>query len=947
VNSKSMPGFFSLKHTRIKSPDSGDDEGESATNFISRFLSLKHTRIKGSDTTLQMILDTKDEMIGSDAIESEKKATTNHRESADTKEEFVTVESYTIESEKKATTNHRAADTKEEFVTVEPYDSSLDHVQDELNLLNLQLRLATLKFRNQHLTAESKELSGLVISDQEIEGIFDSFSARKDGEQADSQTFGETRQADAELIGEMKELAYQIRKTQARIDLRKRSSLEKGMHLLLEEISKTLSLSLFEYYTLIICLAPEIDIKYERLYAYLQDDITKKKPSLELCLRLLCSGLYERTMCRDILLNSNLFRFHFLEYLDTQPNMLSRPLRLHDHIVNYILEMNYLESLLGGKQVLYHLKLDRYSLVDYDNVSRFIKDYVTESQSIEISSHNEVKIRLKEYILNILGGYEIKNEGASESSNLQPIILLSGKEGSGRKSSVTSVLHSLNLKNTLLVLDMKTARNILPITGLEKIMEVAIREAIIKNSHMYIDNLSSILTEENEEKNFQTLERILWHIRDLKGKNQGTIIFVAWNTDDLDSSSIIDNFRHHTMFSQFNSLFIEFPSSISYEDEISIWHHYLDVYRNSILQVKSGAASITGAEDDELDVTKIATEMVSKFNFTIGEIERSVAMSVNESQFERGAGGRISKNIAIDSLYRACYLNSNRKLNRVSTRLNRRYLLNDIVLPSERKQQLIDVLNYLKHRNQVFYSWGFAEKLGLNNGLNILFSGESGTGKTMAAQIIANELKLEIYKIDLSMLVSKYIGETEKNIDRIFKEAETCNAVIFFDEADAIFGKRTEIRDSHDRYANIEVSYLLQKLEEHEQIVILASNLKHNIDEAFIRRMQFIIDFPFPGEGERFQIWKRVFPDQFKHLDKDIDWNFLAARFKTSGAMIRNIAITAAFLAASAYSPTLGMKHVVGAVKRELEKNGKPVIPSDFGEYYDMIKDSIAAKQAN
>ena len=171
-------------------------------------------------------------------------------------------------------------------------------------------------------------------------------------------------------------------------------------------------------------------------------------------------------------------------------------------------------------------------------------------------------------------------------------------------------------------------------------------------------------------------------------------------------------------------------------------------------------------------------------------------------------------------------------------------------------------MNIVKYKNEVFYDWGFEEKISLGKGLNIMFAGESGTGKTMAAGIIANELKLDLYKIDLSSIVSKYVGQTEKNINKIFNEAKTNNAILCFDEADAIFGKRLEVKAAQDRYANIEVNYLLQKLEEHEEIVILASNLAKNIDDAFIRRMHCWIEFSSPDKESRFKIWKNMFPDK-------------------------------------------------------------------------------------
>jgi len=201
----------------------------------------------------------------------------------------------------------------------------------------------------------------------------------------------------------------------------------------------------------------------------------------------------------------------------------------------------------------------------------------------------------------------------------------------------------------------------------------------------------------------------------------------------------------------------------------------------------------------------------------------------------------------------------------------------------------------------------------------------------MAASILANEMGLDLYRIELSQVVSKYIGETEKNLSRIFEAAEGSGVMLFFDEADAIFGKRTVVKDAHDRYANIEVSYLLQKIEEYDGPVVLASNFRKNIDEAFVRRLRFIVEFPFPDETIREMIWKKVFPDK-SPLEKEIDFAFLAKNFRLSGANIRNIALFAAFFAAED-GGTIAMKHIIRGIKRELQKEGKTYKPSDFGIY--------------
>jgi SpoVK/Ycf46/Vps4 family AAA+-type ATPase len=206
----------------------------------------------------------------------------------------------------------------------------------------------------------------------------------------------------------------------------------------------------------------------------------------------------------------------------------------------------------------------------------------------------------------------------------------------------------------------------------------------------------------------------------------------------------------------------------------------------------------------------------------------------------------------------------------------------------------------------------------------------------MAAGILAQSLGLDLYKIDLSSVVSKYIGETEKNLSQIFDEASTANVILFFDEADALFGKRSEVKDAHDRYANIEISYLLQKMEEYEGVAILATNLSQNLDEAFSRRMQFVIDFPFPAVADRARIWRALFPPQAPRAE-DIDVEFLARQFELAGGDIKNCVLAAAFLAAEE-GTAMSMAHLIQGVVREYGKIGRPLTRSSFGNYFQLAR---------
>ncbi|MDJ0838643.1 MAG: ATP-binding protein [Acidobacteriota bacterium] len=249
-----------------------------------------------------------------------------------------------------------------------------------------------------------------------------------------------------------------------------------------------------------------------------------------------------------------------------------------------------------------------------------------------------------------------------------------------------------------------------------------------------------------------------------------------------------------------------------------------------------------------------------------------------------------------------------------------------LVLPADQKATLHRVVDQINHRAQVYHNWGFASRSKRGLGISALFAGPSGTGKTMAAEVLAATLDMDLYRIDLSSLISKYIGETEKNLRRIFDAAETGGSILLFDEADSLFGKRSDVKDSHDRYANIEVSYLLQRMEAFRGLAILTSNLKDALDEAFLRRLRFTIDFPFPDRETRVKIWQRIFPEGTPTRGLKPE---MLARLNVAGGNIRNIAMSAAFLAARDHSPVT-MKHMLEATKNEYKKLEKPLTTSEI-----------------
>jgi hypothetical protein len=283
------------------------------------------------------------------------------------------------------------------------------------------------------------------------------------------------------------------------------------------------------------------------------------------------------------------------------------------------------------------------------------------------------------------------------------------------------------------------------------------------------------------------------------------------------------------------------------------------------------------------------------------------------------------------SLWQACRAQCAWRMEDLAEKLTPFHTWDDIVLPQDTARQLREIAAQVAHRAEVYERWGFARNARRGRGISALFSGASGVGKTMSAEVLANHLELDLYRIDLAGVVSKYIGETEKNLRRIFDAAEQSGAILFFDEADALFGKRTEVKDSHDRYANIEVNYLLQRMEEYRGLAILATNRKSALDRAFLRRLRFLVDVPFPDKAHRRLIWEKSFPGDAPVGELDLDF---LARLEIAGGNIRNVALNAAFLAADR-GGRIEFDDVLHAVRREYSKIDKLMTESEFGRHYE------------
>jgi hypothetical protein len=328
---------------------------------------------------------------------------------------------------------------------------------------------------------------------------------------------------------------------------------------------------------------------------------------------------------------------------------------------------------------------------------------------------------------------------------------------------------------------------------------------------------------------------------------------------------------------------------------------------------RAGAAVSEGEVDD----------LALRFRFGFAEIHRAVRIAAGSADLRVDVAPAA---IGRDDLVRASRALAGADAGPLARLWRPRAHWSDLVLPPAVLEHLREIAAQMRNRTTVLELWRFDRRPGPAGGLHALFTGSSGTGKTLAAEVLAGELDLDLLRVDLAGVVSKYIGETEKNLDRVFRGAERADALLFFDEADALFGKRSEVKDAHDRYANLEVNYLLQRLEEYDGLVVLASNLPQNIDDAFTRRMRFILDFPVPDAPARRRLWKLHLPEAAP-LEPDVDLDVLADHYSITGGSIRTLLLNAAFLAAEEDTP-IGSRHLLHAARREYEKTGK-LYPGD------------------
>jgi AAA+ superfamily predicted ATPase len=627
-------------------------------------------------------------------------------------------------------------------------------------------------------------------------------------------------------------------------------------------LQQAFGLSTFDIDLVLIALAPEVDLRYERLYAYLQDDVMRKRPTVDLALNLLCASAEAKLLRREHFgTGAPLIRqglLHIVPDADrVEPPLLSQYLRLDAQIVHFLLGEAGLDPRLA-----------------------------TFCQLIEPS------VGLVELPLSLQTKQALKVLSIDAWQSHQPLqFYFQGPLGAGKRRTAEAI--AATLQTDLLVADLRRVLDLT--TAFDQTLRLLFREARFRNAVLYLPEVDR-----------------------LSGLDQG-----------IPYQRLLAELANDTGMTILAGMQPWVPVASGYSNVMSVSFAIPEfAQRQGCWQVHLAAAGVL-LDEPSLNV------LADRFRLTPGQIALAVTAACNESRW-RGAHGapdrplpQSNDRLTLDDLFAAARGQSGHDLQGLAHKLEPRYTWNDLVLPSDPLAQLREICNQVKYRRVVYGEWGFDRKLSLGKGVNVLFSGPPGTGKTMAAEVIANELQLDLYKIDLSQVVSKYIGETEKNLDRIFTAAQNANAILFFDEADALFGKRSEVKDAHDRYANIEIGYLLQKMEEYQGMAMLATNLRQNMDEAFVRRIGAIVEFPFPDAEYRQHIWEVIFP-QAAPLAEDVNFGILARQVKLAGGNIKNIALAAAFYAAEA-GEVIRMQHLIQAARREYQKLGRTWNESEWG----------------
>ncbi|MEM9218155.1 MAG: ATP-binding protein [Cyanobacteria bacterium P01_F01_bin.150] len=756
--------------------------------------------------------------------------------------------------------------------TLQPIDvkqyfhTSLEHILARLEWLDNLLRIQLERFKQ--IRPFDDRLQGLYVTDKDINELL-------------------TRPLGYPAWGNNQDIATHYKSAlehhHSQLLHLESESQKQGVRLRLVALQQKYGLSTTDVDLLLIALAPEIDLRYEKLYGYLQDDVTRKRPSIELALNVLSAGGVHTLNLRSRLSpHSPLIRHGLIQLTrdshQLQAAYLSDALCIHLSILRYLLELPGLD---GEMQICCTWSDHPGS----DRLASTTPSMDEAKQDLELPLSSSCRTLLKQ------GMAMLKRQQSG-------CLYLQGDAGVGQADGVVAIAR--HLSRSLLTVDLSQVIAIVSPAKFAIWWRDLTLAAWQNQALLYLISFDAIASAERTPLHQQLESAIA----------------------DYDEPIVVAGTQAWPFTT---SKVLPFVIPFTWPDFELRKHLWTETLVAHNLLADPSANLSTNASTDVSSSTEMIGALSDRFRLNVDQIRSAVAQAQQVLQWSTA---EVDLPLIEQCLFEAARTLSGEQHLSLAKKIRPRFTWNDIVLLPEQTQLLQALCNQVTHRPQVYNEWGFGRKLVLGKGVSALFAGPPGTGKTMAAEVMAHTLQLDLYKIDLSQVVNKYIGETEKNLSRIFDVAEQSNAILLFDEADALFGKRSEVKDSHDRYANLEVAYLLQKMEEYEGISILTTNLRQNLDDAFTRRIRFIIDFPFPEAKQRLKIWQAIWPQDLP-LSDDIKFQELAREFKLAGGSIRNIALGAAFLAA-ADAQSVQMVHLLKAIRQELQKMGRLVSEETF-----------------
>jgi SpoVK/Ycf46/Vps4 family AAA+-type ATPase len=776
----------------------------------------------------------------------------------------------------------------------EAYAGNEEHLWDELRRIDQLIRAQTLRWRLTIGESKPSRLWGMIhVTDAEVESYLESPFVPPGGLPEELEREMESYWRAAE------EMADSIR---ARLD-------QATSHddLRLVRLQRLFDLSDFERDILLVCLLSELDSRYRRLFGYLQDDASRTRPTVELALQTLYPIAREIAVARSAFdAESPLIRRRLIvlngDAHGDEP-LPMRSLRCDDRIANYLLGDDAVDGRLAGVISPGYASLPA---CESSSIGHSSRPSTLEAMRTQEASWDDLMIEPERLArLKALSQWwrEKRIQGGAQAT-----IFLHGPYGSGRQK--TALAFCATAQSQLLTANVESA---LRKGDWERTVDLCYREAMLRDAAVYWAGCETLL--DREQPSQQTPH--LWdYLVAAAGRFRGLTFFASRSSWDP---------AGHLRGSTF--LRLDFPAP-DFKLRQRIWEKHLSLQQDFAAAAPDRAA--------------LAKTLANAFQLSEGQVVDALASA-------RGLARQRDPHTAsltVEDIYEGCRRQSSRRLIAFAKRIEPRTNLtfDNLILPPSNKRQLEELRTRISYQKRLLSETGFERRLSLGKGLIALFTGSSGTGKTMAAELLARDQGVDLYKVDLSAVISKYVGETEKNLSRVFDEAEDCNAMIFFDEADAIFGKRGKVEDARDRWANIEVNYLLQRVEEYSGTVILASNLRQNIDEGFLRRIHVIVEFPFPESQARFSIWRGMFPPEVNRPN-DEELRSLAEIFRLPGGSIRNIVVDAASRAlgeANGNAPAIKLRHLVLSTAREYQKLGKPITKGEFGvTFFDWIREEI------